>query len=175
MRRHARQRGFSLIISVAIVALLSFLGVMVMNSAYLDTELARADRSANDAFYLAETGLSWGISALDGLPYNLSGATPDRDRVTDGTPVAEADACPEGTDSCAALAWYRLDADAASSDEWVSYGNGRYRVIAALDELNASDGCWRIYLRSLGQTVDGAQRLLEVVIGPETSLCGGGG
>lgn len=157
-RPKAHERGYSLIIAVTIIALLIMMGTMVLDQVANDVQLAGGDRAAQNAMFLAEAGAIWGKSALVEILYPASDtATAQLTAVTSlpGLPAVDP-LCPDGI-SCAS--WYRL-----TSQEWIPYANGQYRVGVTCSPSCA--GTPQSYIvRSLGKSSDGAQRLIEVVVG----------
>lgn len=61
-RIHAR--GFSLVIAISVIALLSLLGFLVLEMVIEDVEMASAARHTDGALYIAESGLDWAIEQL---------------------------------------------------------------------------------------------------------------
>ncbi|HET6343434.1 MAG TPA: hypothetical protein VFH51_00825 [Myxococcota bacterium] len=158
-RPRPRERGYSLIIAVSIIALLIMMGTMVLDQVGNDVQLAGGDRAAQNAMFLAEAGAIWGKSAVVQALYPTSDtATAQLTAITSLPALTAVDAlCPDGI-SCAS--WYRLTAA-----EWVTYANGQYRVGVTCNP--SCSGTPQSYtIRSLGKSADGAQRLIEVVVGP---------
>ena len=170
MKRKSRQRGYSLIVAVTVVALLSMLGIMVLDQVYTDTQLSGGDRASINAMYLAEAGAVWGKQALVDVLYppGTNSGTAAVTNLTSLNALAATDAiCPENncvappcpsTITCSN--WYLL-----TSTAWVPYGTGQYRVAATCNPNCLVANPVSYSVRALGQSPDGSQRLLEITVG----------
>lgn len=174
-RRHCGdEEGASLLVAVMIVALLSVLGAMAMNSVHSDTEQVRATRSASTALYIAEAGVGWAVEQLQSYPYNIhpdithSDSNPEA-IAEEGTLADDARVCLEASPSpCQDYDWYYLDANETKSEnaEPQCYNEGRFEVFARYEDLaDEKDDHWIIHVRSIGISKFGARRLLEVQLG----------
>lgn len=164
------ERGYSLIVAVSVVALLSMVGIMVLDQVYTDTQLSGGDRAALNAMYLAEAGAVWGKQALVDLLYppGTNSGTANVANLTVLSSLGGTDVlCPENnctTQPCPAAItctnWYLL-----TNTSWVPYGNGQYRVAATCNPNCLVTNPISYSVRALGQSFDGSQRLLEVTVG----------
>ncbi len=165
------QAGFSLIIAVSIISLLSLVGMMILEQSIADVQLAGADRAAHNSLYIAEAGAIWGQQQVADLLFPPGTSTADKPQAGSltGLPTLPANdpLCPENsciTPPCPppidCSQFYLL------TPSWVDYGGGRYRAAASCTP-SCSAGLPRAYtVRALGQAASGAARLVEVVSSP---------
>jgi Tfp pilus assembly protein PilX len=173
LRRHSlhAQRGYSLIIAVAIIALLSLVGLMVLDQAANDVQLAGADRAAQNALYVADAGAVWAKQyVIDTLypPGTATGAPPTATNLDALPALAQNDVlCPENTCSSPPCP---TSTDCSrfhliTSPAWVPYGAGQYRAAASCEPSCTVASPLSYTLRAMGQTPDGATRLIEMTLG----------
>lgn len=158
-----QERGASLIIAVAIIAILIMAGTVVLDAVHSDTQLGKADDAAQNAGYIAEAGAVWGQDTLLTLLYPVGSGPSDAAQIANLTAktalAAGDDLCPDGV-VCAQ--WYLLTPTA-----WVTYGpaNGSYRVAATCIPTCGSASPNVFMIRSMGKLPGGAKRLVEVTMG----------
>jgi hypothetical protein len=157
------ERGYSLIIVVAVSTLLLSAGVVTLDAVYADTQAARADDSTQNALYLAEAGAVWGQQTLTNLLYPNGSGPADPPAISSLTSLprltTDDPICPDGV-TCSN--WFLL-----TPSDWITYGayKGAYRVAASCSpSCNASASTF--YVRAVGKVPSGAKRLLEVTMGP---------
>ena len=159
-RGGGRQRGFSLVIAVAIFALLSMMGVMVLDAVYTDTQMAGGDRAGQNVLYVSEAGLVWGRQRLEDLmfPLGSSNTAPQVTALMAQTPLMAGDVmCP---DNVVCTNWFLLQ-------DWLAYGAGEYRVAATCQPVCSTVNPPSAFtVRAVGRTPDGARRMLELTVGP---------
>ncbi|HET6344077.1 MAG TPA: hypothetical protein VFH51_04050 [Myxococcota bacterium] len=157
------ERGYSLIIVVAVSTLLLSAGVVTLDAVYADTQAARADDSTQNALYLAEAGAVWGQQTLTTLLYPAGSGPADPPaissltslpRLASGDPI-----CPDGV-TCSN--WFLL-----TPSDWITYGayRGAYRVAASCSP-SCTPTATTFTIRAVGKVPSGAKRLLEVTMGP---------
>ena len=170
MRNH-QQRGYSLIVAVTVVTLLTLLGILVLDSVWSDTQLSGGDRASINAMYLAEAGAVWGQQQLINMVMPPGTTAANNTSLMALTALGTTDPiCPEN--ACVAppcpqalncTQWYQLTPTA-----WVPYSTGQYRVAATCLPAPCTNPASSnpVYLiRSIGQWPDGSQRLVEVTVG----------
>lgn len=169
--RHA-ERGFSLIIAVSIIALLTLFGVLVLDASHGDVQLAGGDRAAQNTLFIAEAGIVTAKQQLVNLLYppGTSSSAANVAALMALTSLAANDAlCPENACVSAPCPtpircsdWYALTPAAGQS-----YGTGSYRAAATCNpncSLVTPPASYSV--RALALSPDGAQRLLEITVGP---------
>lgn len=164
------ERGFSLLIGMSILILMTVLGITVMQAVNSDIETAGNDRGAQSALAIAEAGLAWAIDYLQGK-YGLDSATEetftnivensygDLSNYSDGT-VEEKTACDVPNDPCVQSEWKIVTHNRSSAEK--SFGGGRYIVWVGRDPADANKKT--LLLRSLGIDSRGSQRLIEIAV-----------
>ena len=165
----SRQRGFALIVALAVVTMLSLLGFLVLDAVVNDMGMVTSARQTNSALYVAEAGLGWAIDKVS-LAYDGLSAFGDLTQSTlylSNVIVAGDPACP--TTSCSVLVsppgWRRITPPNA-----VPYGSGEFQVFIRDDDDgdNNSDVDTNgiILIRTLGRSGrnSGAYRVVEVAI-----------
>ena len=175
------ESGFSLIIAIMVLVVLTLLGMTVLTGVNVDSDMAGNIRASESALYLAEAGISWGMDTLRNAPYSLSSPSTDVGVALSNTlcPRITGDAdCLNGT-VCPIFGWRQLN-----NTGFQSLGSGRFRVVVSDDSTpygsassDRSGVCGtpgtdttcglanqRILMRSLGKDASGAQRLIEVAI-----------
>jgi Tfp pilus assembly protein PilX len=166
------ERGYSLIIAMVIVAILTMLGFAVLDAVIGDVDMASAARQKEAALYVAEGGIAWAVDQVNAAYPSSSGTTVFGDitlsAITMSSVVVQGDAsCP--TSDCAVLltpsGWRRLTTTGA-----VAYGNGEFQTFIRDDDDGDDnsdiDTNGTILLRSIGRSGrnSGAVRVLEVAI-----------
>lgn len=175
-----REAGASLIVAIVVTLMLTILAMTVIQSVNTQTKVAGQSRSSENALYIAEAGIAWGINTLQGEPYNIvpgSDFTSLFDSLKAEAPViSSSDATwpqQEGGK------WYELINSRG-------FGSGTFRV-AVSDDVDGdadpnsatlatnldSDNNKQILLRSLGTDASGSQRLIEVVLTSKLEQAGG--
>jgi hypothetical protein len=170
--RSAAQGGYSLIIAVAIIALLSLVGLLVLDQAANDVQLAGADRAAQNALYVADAGAVWAKQfVIDTLypPGTASGAPPTATNLDALPRLAQTDVlCPENACSSPPCP-LTLDCSRfhlLTGAAWTPYGQGTYRAAASCEPSCTVAAPQSYTLRAMGKTPDGATRLIEMTLGP---------
>ena len=163
------QSGFSLIVVVTVIGLLTLLGLMVMDTVHVDTQLAGGDRAAQNALYVAEAAAMWGKDELESTIYVAGDDTPHIDNVDTAFPVitAPTDAiCPDSALVPCAY-WHQMDGGVPIDYEDTNgVKHGTYRVAVRCDAATcAGRSSDTLYLRALGTMTDGSQKMVEIVIG----------
>ena len=177
-RRRRGERGYSLIISVTIITLLTMGGVMVLDAVYTDILLSGGDRAALNAMYVSEAGaVKYKQILIDKLyPGGATGAaTPGALSIypylvdTGDEPLCPESNCPAPPCTTKKMdppcgQWRRMT-DAAGE----VYPNGTYHVAVAAMPNGTS-----YTMRSLGIAESAAgpggkspQRLIEVTLGEQ--------
>lgn len=162
------ERGFSLLIGMAILILLTVLGVTVLQTVNADIENAANDKGAQTALAIAEAGLTYALDYLN-TSYALSTASAqtfqniinnangDLSPKSDAT-TEENIACPTA-DACASN-WKIITHNRPTADR--AFGGGRYVVWVGLDPADKDNKT--LLLRSLGIDARGSQRLIEIAV-----------
>lgn len=171
-RRGGRQRGFGLVIAVSVIALLSLLGMLVLDQVYTDIQIAGSERASQSAMYIAEAGSVWGRTRLTALLFG-TGTTAQPSNLQALPPMPAADAlCPEnscGDHLCPppvdCTAFLRLTALIDPQ-----FANGFYRVAVRCNP-NCQAANPSYTLRALGIAQEGnpatvPQRLIEQTVSP---------
>lgn len=164
------ERGFSMVMVIMLTALLTVLGLVVMDAVFTDTKLSEAEKGGSVALYAAEAGTMWAQAQIESVVY-AGGGSRDASKLTT-TPYAKIDATDAygcATDTCKLYGWYAL------TTGWVSYQGAQYRVAVSCSPCMAVGTCntdctsasTAVYVRTLGQTPNGDVRLLEVTMGLE--------
>ena len=166
LKAFVQNRGFSIMIAMAVTVMLTLLGTLVLDSVNIDLTLARTDRASQRALSIAEAGLTWGMEKLR-TSYSFETATPSYATVLALIKVQDDDpaGCPNST-VCKLYDWRQLP-DGKS----VSYGSGTFQVAVRDDDdgdLNeGADLNKTIMLRSLGKITEGndtTSRLIEIIV-----------
>ncbi len=150
------EAGAVLIIAMVVLIMLTMVGLMAIQIVAVEVEVVGAERSADNALYIAEAGLQWGLQTLDG--YNFVPGNPDYapilalPTVSDAGPFAPAQI----------QGWYELHGGQIS----MPYGDGNFRVVVNVMPPPDED---TLLVRSFGisgSPQEGAKRLLEVAVVP---------
>jgi len=166
------QHGYSLMIAMVIVTIMTLLGFAVLDAVVGDVDMASAARQKEAALYVAEGGIAWAVDLVNTAYPSSSGLTVFGDltlsALTMGSVVVLGDpSCP--TIDCAILlnpsGWRPLTTTGA-----VTYGNGEFQAFIR-DDDDGDDNSdidinGTILLRSIGRSAknSGAARVLEVAI-----------
>jgi len=164
------ERGFSLIIGMAVLFLMTMLGLAVIQTVNSDIDSAGSDKNAQSALAIAEAGVTWAIDYLQ-TQYQLNNATATTFqnimtnqngdlRAATSPSAEELSACPS-TDACnGAQAW--LIITPVQPNTPTKFGGGHFDVWVGLDPADASGKT--LLLRSLGVDANNSQRLIEVAV-----------
>lgn len=157
-----QQQGFSLLLAMSVIVLLTLLGIMVLKTVTADLALAGSDRSSQAALYTAEAGVYWGLDKLRD-DYGFDGDTPQYDIVLSGTvPAVSAGdaACQHLSGTC--TDWRELTAGSEG------FGDASFRVFVRDDDEADGDSLVdsnaTILMWALGVDQHGAKRMIEVVL-----------
>lgn len=162
------ERGFSLIIGMSVLILLTVLGVTVMQSISSDVDAAGSDRGAQSALAIAEAGLSWSLDYLK-TSYQLDTggaaifnniATNSRSDLTSYSGATDEEKLVYKAENFDTTKWQCITHNRTTGEK--SFGGGRYVVWAGLDP--ADDSGNTLLVRSLGIDARGAQRLVEIAV-----------
>ena len=156
--RRPGQRGFSLVIAVAIFTLLTLMGLMVLDAVFNDTQLAGGERANQNILYVAEAGLIWGRQRMVDLLFPLGGSgSAQVATLMAQPPLAAGDVmCP---DNVICSNWFLLQ-------DWTTYGAGQYRVAGTCQPACSLINPSTVFtVRAIGRTSGGGQRMLEMTIG----------
>lgn len=164
--RTRSQTGYSLIMAIVVLLVLTIVGLRALETVNSDIVLAGNDRSATTALYIAEAGVADGIDRLRQSPFNFEAPSPSFDTALDDTnapPVTGGNGCDDS--SCPIFGWHQLTAGP------VSYGGGTYWVVVNDDDEgdgnDTADTNHRVLLRSMATDARGARRMVEVALGVE--------
>ena len=168
IKAHENERGYILLVSVMVSAVLTLMGFLVLHTVWFDSKTAYADRQSQVAFHLAEAGMAWGISKLNELDTDFT----DFNDLLDEDPLdcgSGSDACP-----CELTGWRPISGE--EDEKIVFYPGpdeqnsiGQYRVVVKDDDDGddgdlESDTNQRIKIRSYGLSHQGSRRMLEVIV-----------
>tara|TARA_Y100001934_G_scaffold233009_1_gene282217 strand:+ start:486 stop:1037 length:552 start_codon:yes stop_codon:yes gene_type:complete len=167
------ERGYVLVTSVLISAVLTLMGFLVLHTVLSDSRTTYADRQSQVAFHLAEAGMAWGIDRLNQLDTDFT----DFNSVLDEPPLD----CQSGTDMCPCelTGWRPLSGE--EHEEIMFYPDpldestaiGTFRVVVKDDDDGDSrledDGSARdqnitILIRSYGRSNQGSRRMIEATV-----------
>ena len=155
------ERGTVLIIAMSVLVMMTLVGVMVMQMVAVDVDAVGAERGGEEALYIAEAGIQWGLQEVD-LKYDIDPSTPDYTPLTVPNLTAVPSEAVWGPP--AIVGWGQLHPASRS----IAYGGGAFRVV--VQPAPAPD-TKTLLVRSLGVTMEagrfGAQRLLEVAVTPQ--------
>ena len=169
IRKTKNERGYGLVVAVSIIALLTMLGLMVLDVVATDVQMAGGDRSSGNAYYLAEAGGIWAQQTLVTLvyPQGASGsATPGALTTLGALSTADQAAfCPDSPNPPCSTYYYM--SVGTPSGNTVTYPGGSYMVAATcVPNCNLGTTPTSYIIRSLGTTTDGsAKRLIEITMG----------
>ena len=156
MKRMRRQEaGAALIIAIAVVAMLTVLGMIAVQMTTTDLEVTGVERGADSAMYIAEAGVQWALLELD-LGYAIDPSNPNYTGITSQPTVSFSD--PWGPTRI--VGWHELHPAKTS----MLFGGGGFRAVAK--PAAAPDGD-TLVIRSLGISASGAKRLIEVAVRPQ--------
>ncbi len=171
--RHS-ERGFSLLIGMSVLILLTVLGIAVVQGINSDVESAGNDRGSQSALAIAEAGLTWSMDFLKNT-YALHQATAQTftniatnsmnnlTNYSDATNEAKTaiDADISATDVSPARADWKCVTHARTDAE-KTFGGGRYHVWVAKDPADPTGKT--LLMRALGIDARGSQRLVEIAV-----------
>lgn len=152
-----RERGSLLVVVIIVLFCLTLLGYATMQLVGTDNEVAGKYRRSQNALYLAQAGVAWGMDLLRGPPYNVTDETENFSDVL----AALSDALV--TDDASPLRGYFLLPGSP-----VTFGDGSYSV-GVRDDLEpdgdpTSDTNSRIHLLAVGVGADQSRRAIEVTL-----------
>ena len=170
-RLNHRERGFSLVMAVAVVALLMMLGLVVMQSVSSDIRVAGNSRNTQNMVQLAEAGIAQGLDVLRAAPYNIDDqASPSAQTSVinslngSGSSLSVVASTDTELGNCVEEGWRQL----VGSDTWSSYGNGFIRVFiydnVESDNDRTTDTDQTFLVRSLASDGYDGRRCIEVEI-----------
>ena len=58
------ERGWILVVAMSMTIVITFMGMLVLQSASVDARLAGAERNSETARYIAEAGIAWAVEKL---------------------------------------------------------------------------------------------------------------
>src|SRR5687768_9327838 len=91
--RRSSERGAVLILVIALLALLTLSGLMVLDSTGVQAEAAGTERSSEDALFIAEAGLEWAQKDLtENHSFDLTNPSADFITLLAALPAQGADA-----------------------------------------------------------------------------------
>jgi Tfp pilus assembly protein PilX len=166
------ERGFSLVIGMSILILLTVLGIAVIQTVNSDISSSASDKQSQSALTIAEAGITWAIDYLQ-TQYQLNTATHQTfadiiaNKKGDLTPytgatTTELMACPS-SDSCAPTTnWLVITHGRTATQTTFGAANNTYIVWVGLDPADATGNT--LLLRSLGIDSNNSKRLLEVAV-----------
>ncbi|HSI03315.1 MAG: PilX N-terminal domain-containing pilus assembly protein [Myxococcota bacterium] len=166
--RH-NERGFSLIIGMSVLILLTVLGIAVVQGINADVDSAASDRGSQSALAIAEAGLTWSIDYLK-RTYGLDTATAqtftnivnnafnDLSNYSDCN--AEEQSAIVADPSPASSDWKSVTHNRAAADK--NFGGGRYHVWVTKDPADPTGKT--LLMRALGIDGRGSQRLVEIAV-----------
>lgn len=163
------ERGFSLIVGMSVLILLTVLGIAVVQSINADVDSAASDRGSQSALAIAEAGLTWSIDYLK-RTYGLDTATAQTfaniatnslndmsdyaDCTVEEKTAVDADLSPAAAD------WKSVTHNRTTTEK--NFGGGRYHVWVTRDPADPSGKT--LLMRALGIDARGAQRLVEIAV-----------
>lgn len=167
LKRSAKQRGFSLIVAVVVIAVLTMTGAMIIEGAIADVTLAGGQRAAEDALYMAEAGSAWAAEELTNVLYPTgyqSGVAPQLSALVSKPALTVGHTLCRGLTDAACIEGRWLTVSAGQT-----YGNGGYQVAVFCTPLpRCQDNVpapVAYNLRIAGYGRGQVQRLLEVTMG----------
>jgi Tfp pilus assembly protein PilX len=167
------ERGWILIVSMAMTIVITFMGMLVLQSASVDARLAGAERNSETARYIAEAGIAWAVEKLNTEPGLISGSNL-RINTLLGYSTYES----MGDDSlCTAslitenvncypnelAQWGRLHPEQTS----IAYNGGHFRVGVRDDNDDNNfleDSNDQFFIRAYGVSIRGARSVVEVLV-----------
>jgi len=167
------ERGWILVVAMAMTIVLTFMGMLVLQSASVDARLAGAERNSETARYIAEAGIAWAVEKLNTEPGLISGS---RLRINSLLAYSTFEAL--GDDElCAAsqiiqnescfpnelVGWGRLHQEHTS----VAYNGGHFRVGIRDDDDDTNyleDSNDQFFIRAYGVSIRGARSVVEVLV-----------
>lgn len=166
--RHS-ERGFSLIIGMSVLILLTVLGIAVVQSINSDIDGAASDRGSQSALAIAEAGLTWSLDYLS-RTYDLANATAQTftdiidnthsdlsvysECTTEEKSAVDAEAAPVAAD------WRSITHNRTTAEK--TFGGGRYHVWVAKDPADPNGKT--LLMRAIGVDARGSQRLVEIAV-----------
>lgn len=155
------ERGAVLIIAISVLVMMTLVGVMVMQVVAVDVDAVGAERGGEEALYIAEAGIQWGLQEID-LNYDIGSGTPSWTLLT--VPPLIAVVADAVWGPAAIVGWGQLHPGLPS----IPYYGGSFRVVV---QPALAPDTTTLLIRSLGVTMEGgrygAQRLLEVAVTPQ--------
>lgn len=155
--RRRRERGWGLLPTIILTAILTLLGASVLRTVASDSAASGSQRRSENLLNIAEAGISFGMERLRGTPFNLETGADVNEALNDANAPLIADTSCAST-ACPLYQWHELTAGPSS------FGGGTYRVAVRDDMGVGADSNNRILMRSLASDARGAQRLIEVVV-----------
>lgn len=163
------ERGFSLLIGMSVLILLTVLGIAVVQGINADVDSAASDRGSQSALAIAEAGLTWSLDYLK-RTYALDVATAQTftdiaanshsDLSAYSACNAEEKTAVDSEPNPAAATWMNVTHARTSAEN--TFGGGRYHVWVAKDPADPNGKT--LLVRSLGIDARGSQRLVEIAV-----------
>ena len=166
------ERGFSLLIGMSVLILLTVLGIAVVQGINSDVDGAGIDRGSQSALAIAEAGLTWSMDYLKNV-YSLHQATSQTfidimsNKYSDLSIYGDATAeeklaidAEAGAPSPLTTNWMCVTHNRTAAQK--TFGGGRYHVWVAKDPADPNGKT--LLMRALGIDARGAQRLVEIAI-----------
>lgn len=171
------ERGFSLLIGMSVLILLTVLGIAVVQGINADVDGAGIDRGSQSALAIAEAGLTWSMDYLKNS-YQLHQATAQTftdimdNKYSDLTAYSGATAearlaidaekgqATQAEPAPLATSWLCITHGRTTTEK--SFGGGRYHVWVTKDPADPNGKT--LLMRSLGIDSRGAQRLVEIAV-----------
>lgn len=172
------ERGFSLIIGMSVLILLTVLGIAAIQTVNADIDAAASDKGSQSALSVAEAGITW---ALDYLQTNYGLNTASQQTFQDIVNNAKGDFAPLSAataeeklacvlqvsgspDACTGSTWQIMTHNRTTAE--IAFGGGHFVVWVGLDPADSTGST--LLLRSLGIDARGSQRLIEIAVAAGT-------
>ena len=167
------ERGWILVVAMAMTIVITFMGMLVLQSASVDARLAGAQRNSETAKYIAEAGIAWAVKKLNTEPGLIAGSSL---RINTLLAYSTFEALGDDT-QCTAfqitqnetcfpnelVGWGRLHPEQIS----IAYNGGHFRV--GIREDNDDDNYLedsnnQFFIRAYGVSIRGARSVIEILV-----------
>jgi len=149
------ERGSVLVMAIAIITMLTLLGLVVLRTVSVDIDSTGAERLSDNALYAAEAGIQWALQDL-ALTYNIDPANADYTAVLAQPSITGDVNCPDAT--CPLFGWHQLHPATMVRN----FGASTFRVA-----VNQDSDLTTLLIRSDGRSPGGGRRVLEVAVAPK--------
>lgn len=169
----AQERGWILVVSMAMTIVITFMGMLVLQGAYVDSQLAGAQRNAETSRYIAEAGLAWAVERLNTEAGLVSGSNIRINTLLGYSTfedLGDDELCNAGHIShelscypSQLVGWGRLHPEQIS----IAYNGGSFRVGVRDDNDDDNflvDSNDQFFIRAYGVSIRGARSMVEILV-----------